>query len=98
MPVKNSRRSPSAAAKSNGASAAGAGRRDQAGPHRIWRLRRRHDHVDAVAVRHGAGWALRYLWNDRVLLVRLYRTPGALRAEARSRRRELERAGWTTHW
>jgi hypothetical protein len=65
---------------------------------RLWRLRRRHDHIDALVGRRGASWELSFVRNDRVLVTRSYPTRDAAHADAAGRRRELERAGWNTHW
>ena len=65
---------------------------------RLWRARRRHDHVDAVLDRAGSGWELRFLWNDKPMIARRYRQAKAARTEAASKLRELERNGWISHW
>lgn len=65
---------------------------------RLWRVRRRRDHIDALLNAGGAGWDLQFLRNDRRLVVWHYETREAASAEAHARLRELERAGWTSHW
>ena len=65
---------------------------------RLWRLRRRHDHIDAVLRPDGTGWELQFLRNNRVLLRRRYPTRELAHAEAAGRLRDLQRAGWNTHW
>jgi hypothetical protein len=67
---------------------------------RLWRLRKRHHHVDAE-LRSVAGMddvELRYLFNG----VRAYKRRWPHRAlavqEAATRRAELEREGWVFHW
>lgn len=65
---------------------------------RLWRVRRRHHHIDALLGRSGAHWELRFTRNDRVLFTRQYEARAAACAEAEARLRELQRAGWNTHW
>jgi hypothetical protein len=66
--------------------------------HRLWRVRRRHDHIDATLHSTRAGWTLRFFRNDRLLLAWRFSSESAARADAVARRRELERAGWVSHW
>ncbi|MEZ5319913.1 MAG: hypothetical protein R2752_21095 [Vicinamibacterales bacterium] len=65
---------------------------------RLWRMRRRHHHIDATLARAGAAWQLTFLRNDQPMIVWRYDDEAAARAEADLRRRDLERAGWTSHW
>jgi hypothetical protein len=65
---------------------------------RLWRMRRRRDHIDATLAQAGAEWELTYLRNDRAMLAWRYGDEGDARAEADTRRRDLERAGWVSHW
>ncbi len=65
---------------------------------RVWRVRRRHDHLDALLRRAGGEWRLRFLLNDRVLIDWSFPDADAARAEALARLGELQRAGWTLHW
>jgi hypothetical protein len=65
---------------------------------RIWRVRRRHDHIDAVLQSLGSTWALEYSRNDRTMVTRRYDTEIDARAEAKTRLEELQRAGWIEHW
>ena len=65
---------------------------------RLWRARRRHDHIDAVLSPAGTGWELRFLRNGRLLLSWRFPAADAARAEADARLRSLQRAGWTVHW
>jgi hypothetical protein len=65
---------------------------------RLWRVRRRGDWIDAALEPRGDVWRLRFTRKGRLLV----ETPFATRREAldtaRTRLRELERAGWTEHW
>ena len=65
---------------------------------RIWRVRRRHDHIDALLRRRGDEWDLRFTRNDRVLITQAFPDRETARASAEARLRELQRAGWNTHW
>ena len=65
---------------------------------RLWRMRKRHDHIDASLRSDRSGWTLEFSRNDQPLLTWRFATEEAARAEAAARRRELERAGWTSHW
>ena len=77
----------------------GGGSGGSSGPaDRLWRARRRHDHIDAEIVATPAGCELRYLRNDRVMVVWRFDTPEAAADDARARLADLIRAGWTVHW
>ncbi|HXW07305.1 MAG TPA: hypothetical protein VD833_18865 [Vicinamibacterales bacterium] len=65
---------------------------------RLWRARRRHDRIDAVLGQRGRYWLLRFFRNGRLLLSRRHETEALARAEAGARLKELQRAGWNTHW
>jgi len=65
---------------------------------RLWRVRRRHAHIDALLRRRENGWDLRFTRNDRVLITQEFPDRDAASAAADVRLRELQRAGWTTHW
>jgi hypothetical protein len=61
-------------------------------------MRRRRDHIDATLGGGGSAWTLTYWRNDRAVLAWTYESPDEARAEAERRRRDLARAGWTSHW
>jgi hypothetical protein len=65
---------------------------------RLWRVRRRHDHIDAVLSEAPAAWTLEYLRNDTAFLVWRYPDRASAIAEADGRLQELLRAGWNAHW
>ena len=65
---------------------------------RVWRVRRRHDHIDALLRPYGTAWELRYTRNNRVLITQEFTDRDAASAAAEARLRELQRAGWNTHW
>jgi Radical SAM superfamily/B12 binding domain len=65
---------------------------------RLWRVRRRHDHIDAILRVRDRRWELQFVRNDRVLLTRSHATERQARREADARLGELHRAGWNVHW
>jgi hypothetical protein len=67
-------------------------------PKRVWRVRKRHDHIDAEIRPRGSEWELRILHNGRRLLSWRFADRDEASAEATARRRELERSGWQSHW
>ena len=66
--------------------------------HRLWRLRRRVDHLDASLRQTDAGWELTFALNDRRLMTSSFDTRVLAEADADARRKDLIRAGWTMHW
>ena len=65
---------------------------------RLWRVRKRHDHIDAVLHETDDGWQLQFGRNDRPILVWRFPTQDEAQREADRRLRELQRARWTAHW
>lgn len=65
---------------------------------RLWRVRKRHDHIDALLQEAADGWQLQFGRNDRVLVVLRFETLDEAQREADKRLRDLQRAGWTEHW
>jgi hypothetical protein len=65
---------------------------------RIWRVRRRHAHIDALLRPRGRTWELRFTRNDRVLITQEFSEREAACDAADVRLRELQRAGWNMHW
>jgi hypothetical protein len=65
---------------------------------RLWRVRKRHDHIDALLRETSEGWRLQFGRNDRPLIVWEFATERDARQEAERKLKELERAGWTSHW
>jgi hypothetical protein len=66
---------------------------------RIWRLRRRHQVVDAE-LRDGEGTdaEIRFVLNGTVSYARSHPSRTAALSEAAAKRAELERDGWLFHW
>ena len=65
---------------------------------RLWRVRRRHVHIDAELHEDAGAWQLEFLRNDRLMLRWRFVDQRAARQEADRRLRELQRVGWTLHW
>jgi hypothetical protein len=65
---------------------------------RLWRARRRHDHVDAVVTGVAGQWTLQFHLNDRLIVSWPFATREEATQEADGRLRDLQRAGWNTHW
>ena len=65
---------------------------------RLWRMRKRHQAIDATLSPAGAVWELTFWRNHKPMLMWRYPDQREARAEADARRIDLERAGWTSHW
>jgi hypothetical protein len=65
---------------------------------RLWRVRRRHHHIDAVVRETAAGCELAFYFGDRRLLTRDFPDRPSANKEADAHLRDLQRAGWGTHW
>jgi len=65
---------------------------------RLWRVRRRHHHIDASLRRSASAWLLTFSYDDGELVTWPFERRQAAAAEAARRRDELLRAGWTVHW
>ena len=65
---------------------------------RLWRARRRHDHLDAIVAESAGGWTLQFVLNDRLIVSWPFPTRDDAAREADGRLRELQRVGWNTHW
>lgn len=65
---------------------------------RVWRLRKRHQCVDAELRVEGDAVDLRLFLNGELTYARRWPTREDALAEAAGRRAELEREGWLAHW
>ena len=65
---------------------------------RLWRARRRHDHLDAIIADSAGRWTLKFVLNDRLIVSWPFPTRDDAAREADGRLRELQRVGWNTHW
>jgi hypothetical protein len=66
---------------------------------RIWRLRRRQHHIDALLRQYDeGGFTLTFTMNGRQLAARRCASRTQAKRVATEKRKELERAGWAIHW
>jgi hypothetical protein len=65
---------------------------------RLWRVRRRHDSIEAYLQQSDAGWSLQFLRNGRIIVTRNFETRDEGVRAAEARLREFERVGWNRHW
>jgi hypothetical protein len=65
---------------------------------RIWRLRKRHQTVDAELHVQASEVELKFLLNGTVSYSRVHPSREGALEEAAAKRRELEREGWLFHW
>ena len=66
--------------------------------HRLWRLRKLHQSIDAVLVNEGEDVELRFLLNGELIHSRRGLARVAALEAAAARRADLEREGWMAHW
>jgi hypothetical protein len=67
--------------------------------HRLWRLRKLHQFVDAELREHDdTGVEVLFFYNGALAYARQVPTLAEALAEAASKRAELERDGWMFHW
>lgn len=67
---------------------------------RLWRVRKHHVWIDAQLhdAADGAGVDLRFFYDGELIISSRLPTRTDAQAEADRRLRELQRAGWNTHW
>jgi hypothetical protein len=66
---------------------------------RIWRARKSHTWIDAqLHPSDDVSFELRYFYDGELVLSRSWPTRDAALAHASRQLRELQRAGWNTHW
>ena len=66
--------------------------------HRIWRLRKLHQSIDAVLINVGELVELHFLLNGELMYARRELARLSALQEAAEKRAELEREGWMPHW
>ena len=73
---------------------------EQAGDLRLWRLRKRNLYVDAELkqIDDTGEWEMSVYYGTTLTSSRRCATRAEAVAEAKARRVELEREGWTFHW
>jgi hypothetical protein len=67
-------------------------------PERLWRVRKNHTSIDAHIRDHGVGVEIRYFYDGEPVLSQQWPTRQLALTDAATRLRDLQRAGWTTHW
>jgi hypothetical protein len=67
---------------------------------RIWRARKHHTWIDAQLrpASDGAGFELQFFYDGTLVLSRVWPTRDDAVAHAGNQLRDLQRAGWNTHW
>lgn len=68
-------------------------------PERLWRIRKRHQSIDAIVRPADDGTVhLQFMLNGNLIHSRRWPTRADADAAADAKLRELQRAGWATHW
>jgi hypothetical protein len=65
---------------------------------RLWRVRKNHTSIDAHISDSGVGVEIRYFYDGEPVLSQQWPTRQLALTDAAERLRDLQRAGWTTHW
>ena len=65
---------------------------------RVWRVRKDHTWIDAQVSTGPAAVEVQFFIDGERVLTRAFPTRALATAEADRRLRDLQRAGWTTHW
>jgi len=65
---------------------------------RLWRVRKRQQSVDAIVYEDDGAIALEFLMNGKRMTMRRWPSRAQAVKAATEKRKELERAGWATHW
>jgi hypothetical protein len=65
---------------------------------RLWRVRKRQQSVDAVVREAEGEVTLEFVMNGRRITARKWPSRAQAVKAAAEKLRELERAGWATHW
>jgi len=65
---------------------------------RVWRVRKNSASIDARITDRGVGVEIRYFYDGEPVLSQQWPTRQLALTDAAARLRDLQRAGWTTHW
>jgi hypothetical protein len=67
---------------------------------RLWRLRKRQQSIDAIVREHDddGDVTLEYVMNGKRVTARRWPSRAQAEKAATEKRKDLERAGWATHW
>jgi hypothetical protein len=74
-------------------------KRKSAPAQRLWRVRKQHVWIDArMCASPRGGVILGFYYDGTLMFERACATADLARADADRRLRDLQRAGWNTHW
>ena len=65
---------------------------------RLWRVRKDHTWIDAQLTSNPTATEVRFFLDGERVFSRAFPTRALATADAERRLRDLQRAGWTTHW
>lgn len=65
---------------------------------RLWRVRKDHTWIDAQVASEPSAIEVHFFLGGEHVFSREFPTRALATAEAERRLRDLQRAGWTTHW
>jgi hypothetical protein len=65
---------------------------------RVWRARKNHTWIDAQLRASDDRFELRFFYDGNLVFSRSWPTRETALADAARQLRELQRAGWNTHW
>ena len=67
---------------------------------RVWRVRKNHTWIDArlLDAAHTGGVELQFFYDGALVVARKWPSRESALADADGQLRDLERAGWNTHW
>jgi hypothetical protein len=68
------------------------------GAERLWRVRKNHTWIDAQVTTRSAATEVHFFLDGAHVFSREFPTRALAASEAERRLRDLQRAGWTTHW
>jgi len=65
---------------------------------RVWRVRKNHTSIDAILTDRDGGVEIQYFFGGEPVVSQRWPTRQLALTDAAARLRDLQRAGWTTHW
>jgi hypothetical protein len=65
---------------------------------RLWRVRKSRTSIDARLTERPSGFEVQFFLDGERVFTRAFPTRALATADADRRLRDLQRAGWTTHW
>ena len=67
-------------------------------PSVVWRVRKNHTWIDAQLSDRDAGVEIRFFYDGALVLSQRWPSRQKALSDAAARLRDLQRAGWITHW